>query len=366
MRTPCLLLFFSLIVIVPVQSIEEPGSESSHNEKVNGPEKGRPADSVKYGGWSTAASIFPGTVLHGSGHFVAGDTDAALMLLKYEGLSILTLAAGGVPFAISGASDKTNWITIPVLAAGLGGFLYTMSLNWYGAANGGRLAKPRTGRDPEINLGYANYSNAELAIEHVVNANATFYHGQFQFTPQVAMSPGASYQNYFLESKWQLLGSEGFWPLEKNDTSYVNLGTSVDYQRFSDFGASISAAELFFDFRYQLDRLHHTFSGSYAETEFGYSTIFYGFDSTGNLFEDHNHSLVIRFVFGFVFEVGKSEFDWSMFYDHKRYTLVGGIPGGVAGYFGSALKFTMSTIIARLEVASGSALATQFSLGYRF
>src|SRR6476659_8021063 len=63
------------------------------------PEPGRRALAV-------GAAIVPGLLVHGSGHFVAGDTRGGYRLLALEGIGLGTLALGFVPIVATGASRR--------------------------------------------------------------------------------------------------------------------------------------------------------------------------------------------------------------------------------------------------------------------
>ncbi|HEX9296319.1 MAG TPA: hypothetical protein VF881_10800, partial [Polyangiaceae bacterium] len=74
---------------------------------------------------AVAAAIVPGLVVHGSGHFVAGDPQTARRLLLLEGLGFGTLAVGFIPIVASGASRRLVGPAAALTIGGVGLFAIT-------------------------------------------------------------------------------------------------------------------------------------------------------------------------------------------------------------------------------------------------
>jgi hypothetical protein len=93
---------------------------------------------------SATAALVPGLLIHGSGHFVAGDRRTAGRLLAAQGAGLGAMVAGLLGLAAAGASR--HFVSPPILLAVAGGGLFTTSAlaDLYGvlAPPGGAGAAP--------------------------------------------------------------------------------------------------------------------------------------------------------------------------------------------------------------------------------
>ena len=79
-----------------------------------------------------AAAVVPGILLHGSGHYAAGDRPTAWRLVRAETLGVGLLVAGLGTLALTGASDRTVEPAIWTMAAGGGLFATSWLADLYG------------------------------------------------------------------------------------------------------------------------------------------------------------------------------------------------------------------------------------------
>src|SRR5204863_8650382 len=85
------------------------------------PDPGPPT--LQRGTPATAAALFPGVLVHGTGHFVAGDRRTGYRLLAMEGLGLGLTLTGGATLAFTGASRHLSPPIFALPVAGLGLFL---------------------------------------------------------------------------------------------------------------------------------------------------------------------------------------------------------------------------------------------------
>jgi hypothetical protein len=120
-------------------------------------------------------------------------------------------------------------------------------------------------------------------------------------------------------------------PTAAKDGSYVDLVSAVTHRSFFRDGFSTLTGEVRFAGRLDLQRFSHTMRGSFAELQIGGALASHRYTFGGR---EGDGILLVRLAYGLYLRHGEV----SLFYDHRRDTIAGGmLLGGIgAGYVGVA------------------------------
>ncbi|MDH5718226.1 MAG: hypothetical protein OEZ22_11405 [Spirochaetia bacterium] len=282
-------------------------------------------------------SIFPGFILHGSGHLAAGDTDTALNLLLFEGIGLGLFFAGGAALAASGASDKLIYFTAPVIMAGFGLFIFSSLSDIFGSFIGGVQYSNIKHNNLKISTGYMYISDDNFLYENFLVFEPSFHLSHFTLIPLLCFALDDKNQNYKLTSDYELFGSEGLYSFEKIDLSKINILSAFSYYNFDTEEFQIISAEVMVKGRYDLLRFSKSLSGTFVESGLGYSIDFtkYNHNSFNN--EDANEQMLLYMAYGILYQTKKADFEFLLFYDHRRDGYAGGMQGGFTGSMGISL-----------------------------
>jgi hypothetical protein len=309
---------------------------------------------------ATAASIVPGVLLHGSGHWVAGERRTARRLAIAQGIGLGLLAAGELPIALShGAPETMPGLALVVPGTAL--FLTSWLADIYGAAGGaaigghGRRAPPRlqveTGTlllaDPQTDTriaatfgGFAWHANGRVAVAGWVGDEAWDVGGELAA---------------------RLLG--GVPDRRGRDASHLDLVIGGGEQRFEDEGFRITSTEVGARGRYDLARFAGTLAGSFVTLEAGLAHDWIRYRSAADTI-DSQTLLDARLGFG-VYVGGDAEVE--LYYDHRRDTLAGALlledtTNGILGHAGLRAEAYRGRWGVGASVEAGSAWVTRLSL----
>ncbi|MCA9541624.1 MAG: hypothetical protein KC620_22150, partial [Myxococcales bacterium] len=210
-----------------------------------------PASPVEPGPLPVAAAIVPGVLVHGSGHFVAGDADTGWKLLGMQGIGLGMVAAAGIPFALTGGSRRTAGPLIAVATHGIGLLFTPMVLDVYGVATGGRDATPAPQDVLVARLGYRyiydpqfNYRNfAALGLD--VGLDALAVHAD----AWLALDD----DNHRIRQQldWRLLGDAH----DVQDGSRLDAQFALTWHDYGTDGFSVLTGEVALDARYATGRI---------------------------------------------------------------------------------------------------------------
>jgi hypothetical protein len=306
---------------------------------------------------AVGASVVPGLVLHGSGHFVAGDRRTALRLLVMEGIGIGAVGTGAL---ILGATGVSRWLAGGIIAttvAGAGLFAISALADIYGvlAPAGG------TGAPPD----YLPSIQAELGTRYI-------YDPQFQY--RAFLGPALEVRR----QSWRLHGS-GWLALDDDNqrlrllgayrlTRFVEVALAVTHHHYGAEGFDTEIAEGAVQGRYHMSRLSPTLAGSFAEGGVGWGLALdrYGADAS-----ERRTLLLARFGYGiYLGEPNRGEL--VVYYDHRTDDYAGhlktpGLQSGQIGHFGvHATAYLSEGWGARGEAQVGSAYIAGLSVVYRY
>jgi hypothetical protein len=308
-------------------------------------------------GWPVAAALVPGVLLHGSGHFVAGEQRTGLRLAAMGGVGLAGMVAGIVSLWPTGAARQTVGPAIGLTIAG--GALFTSSLfgDLYGlfAPPGGTGRAPS--RTPRL------LAAAGLLLVH----DRVFPHTAF------------SHLELGIGWRWLRLGLASDVGLDRSNQRYhaplglrlpsgqpgrfLEFELAVTHHRYGPQGFAFTYGELVIGGRVGLEVLGPTLAGAFLDGGLGVALGAIHYDGLGT---EQDEMLLGRFGMGMYF----GHDPWGggearLYYDHRHDGFAGGmkIPGlgsGTMGHVGlGVLRFFGPRWGASFDVQAGSAyLAT--------
>jgi hypothetical protein len=327
-------------------------------------------------------AIVPGVLVHGSGHFAAGDRPTAWRLLKIEALGLGALLVGGALLAGTGASRRTVEPAILTAAAG-GGLLATSWLaDLYGvlAPKGGTGAALRVLPSVEAQLGARIVDNPTVPGRFFLGPSLDVRLGAWRLSPGAWLPLDGEDQSRFAgQVAYRFAGPRATPAYVATDGSAVDVVLGVIHHRFSEDphgavpGASfdMTTVDVHVYGRYDLRRVAPSLTGSFVEGAAGVGLGAYHYPIADTT--EANSVLIARFAFGF--DVGHRADRWGqarIFYDHRHDDFAGGLkmPGlgsGALGYFGvEGVGYFSRGWGVRGEVQAGSAWVVGLSAVRRF
>jgi hypothetical protein len=297
------------------------------------------------------AAVVPGVLLHGSGHFAAGDRPTAWRLFKYEMIGFGALVLGGAALAATGASRRTVEPAILTAAAG-GGLLATSWLaDLYGvmAPAGGAGAPFRVLPSVEAQLGTRFVDNPTVPGSAFLGAGLDVRLASWRLSPGAWLPLDGQDQSRFTgQIAYRAAGplAAGAAPEPPPDGSFLDVVVGIIHHRFQEeaHGSVAGAAfdmttvDVHVDGRLDLRRIAPSLAGAFVEGAAGVGLGAYHYPVVSTT--EANSVLVARFGFGL--DIGHRAERWGearIFYDHRHDDFAGGLkmPGlgsGALGYFG--------------------------------
>ncbi|HTE52311.1 MAG TPA: hypothetical protein VK698_15770 [Kofleriaceae bacterium] len=291
------------------------------------------------------AAIVPGLLLHGAGHYVAGERDVARRLFVVEGVGLGMAAVGGTQLLVTGASRHFSGPPIALIVSGVGLFGMSWLADLYGVAGGGHSAEAGGAAPLEVEAGYGYVYDPRFAYRQFAVAEASAWLGSTRVAPSVWVALDDDNQRMRLEGTRRLVGAGSARPT--GDVSRVELTGAVTHHRYPGHGFAVTTGEVMLGGRLDMGRVGDSLAGSFTELGLGLGaevTNYYTPGAGANLGE----LLLARFACGVL--IGRPDRvhgEASIYYDHRRDTFTGGIspgtgPGsGFAGFFGADLHLYM-------------------------
>jgi hypothetical protein len=329
-----------------------------------------------------AAAVVPGVLLHGSGHYAAGDQPTAWRLFRAETLGVGLLVVGLGTLAVTGASDRTVEPAIWTAAAGGGLFATSWLADLYGViAPPGGVGSPLLVL-PSVEASFGTRYVGDPTLEgHTFLAPALDVRfGRWRVSPAAWFAvDGGSNNRLEAEAAFRFVGPRaGAAAVPATDGSYFDLVAKVIHHRYSDDPAGpllaafdMTTGELRADGRYDLRRYAPSLTGAFVEGSAGVGIGGYHYPAAATT--ETNTMLLARFAFGLY--AGRRADRWGearIFYDHRHDDFAGGLkmPGlgsGPLGHFGlDGRVFVSNRWGARAEVQVGAAWVAGVSVVYRY
>jgi len=350
------------IAMAFVLLLAHPAAAQSPDEPTESPTPARRALNV-------GAAIFPGLLVHGSGHLVAGDFRTGKTLLAAQGGGILLTVGGIAGLAITGASPKFNSPLISTTIAGVGLFSVSALADLYGViAPSGGFGVP-TGSPPllELQLGYVNIDNPTFDHHHLAHARAALTVAALRAEPEVWIATDDDNWRAKLTGAWRLLGPKD--GVSAVDGSFLELLLAFGHHRYSTEGFSEDLGEVALSGRLDLARVGPSLRGAFTELSLGLA---YGAYTYDDIATEPTDMLIGGFAFGVY--LGHAPGGWgelALYYDHRHDGYAEGLKAvglgsGVPGHFGLKLE---TQVWGRwgisADVQVGSAVVTGLSAVYR-
>ncbi|HZF50709.1 MAG TPA: hypothetical protein VE093_18750 [Polyangiaceae bacterium] len=354
------------------------------------PAKKRPL-STRRKALAVAASIAPGALVHGAGHFVAGDPTTGFRLLTMEGVGFGLTAGSLSLLAATGASRRFTTPLAALTAVGAGLFAISWLADIYGVA----MPEPARGSPP---LG-APFVETQLGARYVYDP--TFAYRMF-LVPSIdlrwrslRLMPSAWFATDDVNARLRALAAyriSGPTPTRSDarevgapDGSFLDLETAVTHHRYgatqagalgSVGGFAVTTVEASLHGRLDAQHIAEPLRGSFIELGAGGAVAVHSYPTT----TEGNTLLLVRFAYGVY--IGRpcagapgcsfsSAGEAKVYYDHRHddYAAglkVRGLGSGVPGHFGltGSLFFTPSWGVS-LDAQVGSAYVAGASLVFR-
>lgn len=295
----------------------------------SGPSAGRRALAI-------AGSIFPGALVHGTGHYILGQPRTGTLLLAMEGIGVLALVSSFTVLALTGANRDLVGPTIGVAISGGGVF----GISWLADVYGTALAENARGAAPKV----APFLLAELGYRYVHDL-------QFRYRSFAALGLDLRYDRLrLMPSAWQaidddngryrLLGGYRFigpTPSRMSQSgSFVDVELAATYHRYDSDGFDVTTGEAFAASRLDLAELDPNLRGSFAELGLGWALASTDYGSA----RDFDPLMLGRFAFGaYIGNPVASGGEVRAYYDHRHDDFAAGLKmqglgSGVLGHFG--------------------------------
>lgn len=294
----------------------------------------------------------PGVLLHGAGHWVAGEKKMAKRLLTWQGIGMGLAAIGGITIGVTGGADEAM-PGLVLLVPGGGLIVLSWLADIYGAAVGSRIEGEPEEAPPRIEaeLGYAYVHDPQFAYSHLATFGVEGRAGRVRIGGTGLLGEGM----------WRLRGVAALRVIDELEVFVA----AVD-QEYRDDNFSVSTLEAGVDGRYDLARIGDTLDGSFVTGQLGFAAEQVRYDVPG-MPRDWSSLFLGRFSYGIYLGDGAGEVE--VYYDHRRDQLTGGLllPSGANGFVGH-LGATATGYRGRWGVTGGFDVGTAWvaRLGVRF
>ncbi|MBC7794025.1 MAG: hypothetical protein H7Z43_09975 [Clostridia bacterium] len=308
-----------------------------------------------------AASLVPGVVLHGSGAFARGDRDTAKRLLITEGLGLGTLASSIVVLAVTGASRRFTSILVPTAVTGAFLFVGSWLADIYSVSvpAGWRSNAPMHLPRLELSMVASYRYDPRSATDGVILPMARVALGRWLLGVNAQLAPSTSTSRIRGDVRYRLVKSGG---------SFVDLQAAITSNALGDIGVNVLSLEFAVPARLDLMHVGQLLRGGFVELSVGglLSAVSYNrVDAT-----ETDSAMLVRGALGAY--LGDGDGEVSIYYDHRRDTLaggviLGGVAAGFAGYCGIGGTYYFSRNVgATATVELGSAVLAGLGVAMRF
>ncbi len=321
---------------------------------------------------SVAGAVFPGALVHGTGHLVLGHTRTGLVLLGAEGLGVGLIVGSIGLVAASGATRRFVGPLVLGAVTGAALFFVPALADLYGvlAPEGGTGAPPT----------FLPWFESQIGLTFVHDPN--FAYNAF-LTPGIDLRAGSvrlSALGFFalddtnartrVAGAYRFLGPRTANDARAPDGSYLDLELALTNHSFGTEGFSVTTGELNLLGRLDLARVGPTLRGSFAELGLGFAYAAHRYPGIG---VEANDLLTPRVAFGmYLGHSGYPRGEAMVYYDHRHDGFAGGwkTPGlgsGIGGHVGLQTRLYMSPRWgALLDAQGGSAYVGRLSLLFRY
>ena len=329
-----------------------------------------------------AAAVVPGLVLHGSGHFVAGERATAYRLVRAQALGAGLIAVGLGTLVVTGSSPRTIEPAIWSVSAGVGLFGMSWVADLYGvlASPGGVGAPLRVLPVVEARVGGRYVADPTIVGGAFLGPALDVRLGRWRLSPGAWLAvDGNDVARYEAAVAYRIVGPRaGMNAIAAEDGSFVDVVAGGVHHRYQeDVAAPLVAAydtttfSLHAEGRLDLGRWAATLTGAFVDAALGAGVGAYHYPAASTT----EPTSVLLGGFGFGLYLGRRAARWGearAFYDHRHDDFAGGfkmkgLGSGPAGHFGvEGRAYVTERWGVRGEVQVGSAWVAGLSLLYRY
>jgi hypothetical protein len=331
-----------LVLLLTRSAVAAPGASDAESPATSAPDSSAaPASAPPSSNrvLAVGAAVVPGIVVHGSGHYVAGEKKTALWLLITEGVGAVLLLGGFVTAISTGNSRSLAGPAVAQMALGVGLLAVSFGADVYGTASTDGDAAALLRRSPpriETELGYRYVADPRFSYAHFVVERVSLRLGHFRLTPSAWFDTGATNVLYRVEGAYRALGlTPGELGGLDDHLDFVVAGLHHRYlpQLFDRTGLEFSV-----DTRFDLAHFGRTLRGAFFELGLGYGFAKINYSADGLRVPSQRDDLLLATVgFGVALR-GKAAAGSEIraYYDHRHDDFAGGLvlPGRVSGVFG--------------------------------
>jgi hypothetical protein len=308
-------------------------------------------------GWPVAAALVPGVLVHGSGHFVAGERRTGLRLAAMGGVGLAGMVGGILSLWPTGAAKQIAGPAIGLTMAG--GALFTSSLfgDLYGlfAPAGGTGRAPSWA--PRLEAAAGLLLVHDPVFPHTAFSHLELWLGWRWLRAGMVSDVGLDRSNQRLHAPLRLRLPSG------QPGRFLELELAATHHRYGPQGFAFAYGEIVASGRIGLDVLGPTLAGAFLDGGLGVALGAIRYDGLGT---ERDEMLLGRFGTGMYF----GHDPWGggearLYYDHRHDGFAGGMkmPGlgsGTMGHVGLGVRrFFGPRWGASLDMQAGSAyLAT--------
>ncbi len=358
-----------LITITLIISLFQLNTYSQENNHKNTNPQSDSEQTVENGILPGIVSIFPGVIIHGSGHFVGNDRETAKDLLLIESISILTLFGAGAIAAYSGASEKTIIPLIPALTGGAGLFLMSWFADIYGSVFGSRTVGSYD-RDKfiEIYTGLTYIEDPQFEYTTFACFSIEAGYNGWSVRPEAWIALDDDNKRYVIEASRQLIGQKGAFLDNIDGNSELRFTNRFGYHRFGTDKFEKRWFDAGFTGTVDMGLIWKSLNGSFLKLETGYNGEWVYFLVGDDIPADYTDQYL--FLSGYGMYLGNKDRpsgEIVIYYNHRRDDFTGGLGQGFSGYFGLDFKVDIASLFnLSLELKAGAALISGIKLSYLF
>jgi hypothetical protein len=349
-------------------------SPSASEERTAGDAEKQPSTGER--ALASAGAAVPGVVVHGTGHYIAGETTTANRLLVAEGVGLGLTLGGLTTLALTGASKYVAGPAAATMIFGVGLFGTSYLADVYGTVSPDPGAARRRTRPPpwlETELGYRHVADPIFDYEHFVVERVSVQAGAVRLAPWAWFSTDGTNARYGFDAGYRVLGAIPSINEHATTADRLDAVAGFVHHRFVTERFVRSSLEVAVDSRFDLRHVGRTLAGAFVEGALGYAFGRIDYDLVGtDVPSDFDDLLLARFGFGAVLR-GASHpgSEARVYYDHRHDDfaaglVVEGLGSGVIGHFGAEARWFVTPewgVAAHAEV--GAAFITGASVLFR-
>jgi hypothetical protein len=299
------------------------------------------------------ASLVPGILVHGSGSWVLHEKRAAKRLAITGAIGWGALVLGGAAVGVSGASPEMVIWGVPVIIAGAGLVFPTWFADIWYAAGGPRVrgeSHTPSAWSVEAGTTWLHDGYRERAL---VRAGGRVELGRIGLGASTLVDAEGQARTGDAFARVRLFGAAATGATVA-DASRLYVRAAMRRHEDDDDKVAITTVEADVGMRAELQRLDPNLAGSFLDFAIGMGIQRVRY---ADLVSDNDTLFLGRFAWGLY--LGRRS-EWTVFYDHRRDSLAGGIAAqraaGFVGSVGTNVDLRLGgpfAFVGELEVGNG-------------